>query len=265
MKSRIGVAAVLGLLAIVATAGIANAQQVCAPLDTCLSTDPQFPCPILIQFDSPGTRAYETSYTKSTFTSAPGSQLTIVGLVRSFGGALSSLNANDPNKEYTFVMSGLVSRGTVTTVNGSLTTRTCHYDSSTGFPIFRIYEGSPRNAPASDAAWTANPFGGAVVPANHQDGTLILSGELCGLNTLITRFGLTAPANGSFRANYRFTGGTKFGMVGGGEALLGGDWGVTAGLTTANYTAGPNGKFDASRTTTPVTHSTWGRLKQLYR
>jgi hypothetical protein len=257
MKRILGVAAVLGTLAMAAAVRPAVAAIACSPPDTCVGS----PCPIQIQFDA-NCFAFETVYNKTTFISTPGSQMTIVGLITQFGVPLNILNPNDPNKEYTFVMSGLLSKGTILSVNGPTTLYDCDYDSLKG-ASFAIYEGTPRNSPATAAAWAANPFGGAVVPANHQDGTLILSGDLCGFHTNIAKTGLIV--SGSFRAGYNFTGGTLYGLVSGTESLVGGLWCANlSGCKPANYTAHPNGKFDASRTTA-ATRSTWGKLKQIYR
>jgi hypothetical protein len=260
MKRILGVAAVLGTL-VTAAVQPAAAAIPCSPPDTCIGS----PCPIQIQFDA-NCYAYETAYNPATYISTPGSQMTIVGLITQFGVPLNILNPNDPNKEYTFVMTGLLSKGTLVSVNGPTTLYDCDYDSLKG-ASFAIYEGTPRNSPATPAAWAANPFGGAVVPANHQDGTLILSGDLCGFHTNIAKTGVVQ--SGSFRAGYNFTGGTLYNLVSGTESLVGGLWcpgpATIGGCTRpANYTAHPNGKFDASRTTA-VTRSTWGKLKQIYR
>jgi hypothetical protein len=255
MKRILGVAAVLGLLGV--AIGPAAADVPCTPPDTCTGS----PCPIQIQFDA-NTFAHETAYSTATFISTAGSQLTIVGLITQFGVPLNILNPNDPSKEYTFVMSGLLSKGTKTSVNGPTTLYDCDYDSLKS-ATFAIYEGSPRNSPDTPAEWAANPFGGVLVPASHQDGTLILSGDLCGFHTNIAKTGLTV--SGSFRAGYKFTGGTLFGLVSGTQSLVGGAWCANlSGCHPANYSAHPNGKFDASRTT-PATRSTWGKLKQIYR
>ena len=257
MKRKFGVAAILAML-VALVAVPAGATTACAPLDTCIGS----PCPILIQFDA-NAFAYETLYNKTTYISTPGSQLTVVGLITQFGPALPFLNANDPNKEYTFVLTNLLSAGTIVSLNGPTTLKDTDYDSlKTG--TFAIYEGTPRNSPDTPAEWAGNPFGGVLVPSSHQDGTLILSGDLCGFHTNVAQTG--SIVSGSFRANYRPTGGTLYPFVAGTEALLGGAWCANlSGCKPANYTAHPNGKFDASGATTPVTRSTWGKLKQIYR
>ena len=67
MKRILGVAAVLGVLAMVAGTRPA-ASAPCAPLDLCPS-----PCPFLIQFDA-NCFAHETAYNTTTFisTALPG-------------------------------------------------------------------------------------------------------------------------------------------------------------------------------------------------
>ncbi len=256
MNRNLGVAALAVFLAMTAAGRPATASTACDPLDACNG-----PCPILIQFDA-NCFAYDSLYNKTTYISTPGSQMTIVGLITQFGAPLNVLNPADPNKEYTLVMSGLLSKGTLVSTNGPTTLYDCDYDSTKG-ASFTIYESTPRNSPDTPAEWAANPFGGLLVPTSHQDGTAILTGDLCGFHTNIAKTG--SIVSGSFRANYNFTGGTLYGLVSGTEALVVGSW--CANLSSckpANYTAHPNGKFDASNTTL-ATRSTWGKLKQIYR
>jgi hypothetical protein len=256
MKKLLGVTAVLGALAVTAYAGPASANPPCVPLDLCPGT-----CPILIQFDA-NAFAHETSYSTTTFISNPGSQLNVVGLITQFGPALPFLNPNDPNKEYTFHLTALTSQGTIVSLNGPTTNYDCNYDSLT-IGTFTIREGTPRNSPSTSAQWAANPYGGVNVPATHDDGTIILSGELCGFHTSISKTGLTV--SGSFRSNYHVTGGTLYPFISNTEALLGGNWCANlSGCHPANYSAHPNGKFDASNATTPANRSSWGRIKLIY-
>src|SRR5262245_15890433 len=182
MNRNLGVAA-LTAIALATAGGPALADVPCAPLDLCVGP----PCPILIQFDA-NAFAYETNYNKTTVMSQPGSQMTVVGLITPFGPALPFLNANDPAKEYTFIFEGLISKGTITSLNGPTTLLDCDYD-STKVATFKIYEGTPRNSPDTAAEWAANGFGGVLVPSSHTDGMLILSGELCGFHTNIARTG----------------------------------------------------------------------------
>uniref|UniRef100_A0A832MLS7 PEP-CTERM sorting domain-containing protein n=1 Tax=Eiseniibacteriota bacterium TaxID=2212470 RepID=A0A832MLS7_UNCEI len=245
MKRKIGVTVMAGLLALGALAPVASAQ--CPPLGS-----PSFP---MIEFDA-NCFAYETNYTPATFNSAAGSQLTIVGIIDLFYAPLTFLNPADPAKEYTFVITGLTSGGTTTVPLGPTTLYLTDYAGGS----FAIYEGSPENAPLA-GAMPPNPPN-ATVPANFQDGTMLLSGVLCGFRTEISKTG-TGPANGSFRANYHFTGGTLFNTVGDAEALLSGLWNVASPLP-AGYSAHPNGKFD-SPPSTSAKNSTWGSIKSLYR
>lgn len=265
MKHKIGVAALLGLLAVSTMA--THAFSACNPLLPCTGG----PCPILIQFDA-NCYSYETSYNRTGYNSAVGSMLTIVGTVSAFGPPLNILNVSDPSKEYTFVMSGLTSAGTVPGSNGP----TLLYDTDYSGGTFTIYEGSPRDAPSTTSQWSANCPGSAGIPAKFNDGTPKLTGVLCGFHVSISKTG-AFPATGSFRANYRFTNpnapnpppaGNLFNSVGEGEGVLGGVWCVTSGCTlcpgNTGYSAHPNGKFDASPTTA-VHRSTWGTIKSLYR
>jgi len=247
LKRKIGVAAVLGLLASVSLYSVGFAQ--CPPL-----TGPSSP---LIEWDANGF-AYETSY--AGYLSAGGSVLTVVGKIDLFYAPLSGLNGNMPGTEYTFVMSGLTSAGTTTSVNGPTT----NYDTNYSGGTFAIYEDTTPDAPAPP---TPPPPGG-IVPANYQDGVVILSGDLCGFNTKIsvTTVGSSTIVSGNFSSNYRFTGGTLQGAVGDAWALLEGLWcaKIGTGCRPAGYTAHPNGKFD-SPPSTPTLKSTWGALKTLYR
>ena len=255
MKRALGMAAVLGILVIGA---VQPAAAACPDLDAC----PGDPCPILIQFDA-NAFAHETAYNTTTFISTGMSQLNVVGLITQFGPALPFLNPNDPNKEYTFHFTGLTSQGTVVSVNGPTTLYDCSYDTAT-VATFAIYEGTPRNSPDTAAEWAGNPYGGVLVPSSHTDGTVILSGTLCGFHTSIAKTGLVV--SGSFRAVYTPTGGTLYPYISGTPGLLGGNWCANlAGCHPANYSAHPNGKFDATGSTTPSMKSTWGRLKTIYR
>lgn len=248
MKSKIGVAALLGLMAFGLLATTAAAQ--------CTGT---YPGP-MIKFDA-DCFAYETNYTPATFTSAAGSQLTVVGLVSLFCSPFTDLNPADPTTEYTFVWDNLTSLGTVAAPALGGTKYTTKYVGGG----FRIYAGTPRNAPT---AATLPALPSALVPATFMDGTLILQGSLDTLTTIVTRTSI-GTYSGTFRATYLFTGGTLFYRVGNGTDLLSGAWcaaGSGVGLCSlpAGWSAHPNGKWDMP-ITTPALPSTWGAIKQLYR
>jgi len=254
MMRKIGFAALLALLAASAVANRASAQDCTAAL---------------IKFDADAF-AYETTYNPATFISSAGSQLNVVGIVSLFDGALDMLDATDPSKEYTFLWTGLTSAGTVgpTPIAGGATRWQTTYTGGT----FRIYEGTPRNAPTSAGGMPPSPPN-ATVPANFTDGTLILEGTIATLVTTITRFS-NGTTSGSFRVDpYTFTGpigGTYYTQVAGTSCILGGLWcptGTGNGQcnNAAGYSAHPNGKWDGPSDPTAVSSSTWGAIKQLYR
>ena len=251
MMRKLGVAGLVGLLALASFASGALAQ--------CGSG-------LLIKFDSDAF-AYETSYNPATFISAPGSQMTTVGIASFFCAPLNGLDPTDPLKEYTFVFSGLTSAGTVGPTAVGTSTR---WQTSYGNGQFYIYEGSPRNAPTAAGGMPVNPPN-ATVPANFADGTLILQGTLSNFITTITRASSGTFAT-SFRADYQFTGpaaGPVYVLVSGtGPGLLSGLWcanSTAPGLCDipVGYSAHPNGKFD--QPAVAAINSTWGKIKTLYR
>ena len=246
LKRKIGVAAVLAVLTAGAFAASASAQ--CPPLGS--------PSSPMINFDA-NAFAYETNYNPVGFNSSAGSNLTIVGIIDQFQSPLAFLTPSDPTKEYTFVISGLVSLGTVATPSGPTT----FYTTNSNGGAFAIYEGSPENAPLAGAM----PLpGGPAVPGYFQDGTALLTGQLCGFTTSVSQTGSLQP-NGSFVARYHFTGGTLFAAMGNAEANFSGNWCVrVGGCTPTGYSAHPNGKWD-SPPSTAATRATWGKLKSLYR
>jgi hypothetical protein len=237
-------AALLLLLATVALVPAASAQ-VCSGQ--------------LIKFDADAF-AWEDSY--AGYVSSPGSNLKIVGIITQFCPPLGGLDPSDPTKEYTFLMTALVSSGTVVT---PLTGQT-NYRTNYGGGTFHIYEGSPRNAPTA-GSMPCGP-GGGTVPANFTDGTLILEGTLSGFRTSFNVF-TSGQYSGVWRADYTFTGGSLFALVAGtGTGLMGGNWSVDPAalpvcLPGEGYTAHPDGKWDVPPT--PTTPSTWGSIKSLYR
>src|SRR5262245_45679288 len=252
MKRQIGVAMLVALTALTSLASGALAQ--------CTTG-------MLIKWDENGF-AYETNYNPNTLTSDSGSQLVVVGKVSAFCQMLIGLDASDPTKEYTYVFTGLTSAGTVFSTPAGTAGR---WVTSYGSGQFFIYEDNSPDAP-NPAAMPPNPPNGTV-PGNYTDGTVILSGNISGFSTTVTRFG--PPNNNyatSFRGDFAFTGGTLFNLVGPEFGLLTGAWcandDVTPGVVglcdvPAGYSAHPNGKFD--QPVTPTQTSTWGAIKQLYR
>ena len=252
MKRKIGVAASLALIAAGALSSGASADCVA----------------VLIKFDADAF-AYETSYNPATYISAAGSQLTVVGIVSQFGGALANLDATAAGTEYTFVMSGLTAGAqtnfqTVAGVN--------RYTTGYGSGTFTIYEDSPRDAPTYAGGIPANPPVAGSVPDRFNDGTPILTGTLSNFNVIVSQFVSTGNWSGSFRADYTFTGpigGQYYNQVQGTSCLVGGLWspkGTANGQTNlpAGWSAHPNGKWDGPAVTETAS-STWGAIKQLYR
>ena len=249
MKKQLTVAVTAGLLAL--GAAVPALAQVCGP-------------GTMIEFDADAF-AWESNYNQATLTSGPGSNLTVVGIISLWCTPFADLNANDPNTEYTFLFSNLVTAaGTQVSANGPTTI----YDTNYGNGLFAIYAGSPRNAPTA-ATMPINPPN-ATVPANFIDGPIILLGNLNNFTTQVTKTG-ALPPNGSFRTNYTFTGpggGQYYARVAGtGAGLIQGNWCVvpasSGGCVPQGYSAHPNGKFD--QPPTAARQSTWGTLKQLYR
>jgi hypothetical protein len=187
-----------------------------------------------------------------------------------FCSPFADLDPADPNTDYTFIWDGLNSLGTASkTVGSSGMQYTTKYLGGS----FRIYAGSPRNAPTA-ATLPALPAPG-VVPDAFVDGTMILSGGMDTLTVIVTR-GSTGSYTGSFRADYRGTGGTLYTRVGDAINLMSGLW-CAAPPNNPNppypigtcqqpvgWSAHPNGKWDTPATV-PAMPSTWGKIKTLYR
>jgi len=256
MKKKIGVAGLVALLALGATAPAALAQ--CGGQ-------------LLMKFDA-DCFSYETSGAQSivqggfsNWKSNAGSSLTVVGLMTLFCAPLDGNVPNLPTTEYSFVWSGLTATAATTEVTYIVNGKKWDTDYTGG--NFYIYEDSPADAPRATTPMPATPPN-ATVPVNFQDGTLILEGTLSGLHTIVTRTNNTASAiwGGSFAASYAFTGGSQYGLVAGsGINALNGQWcgKYPSGCVPTGYTAHPNGKFDYA--VTDVKSSTWGAIKQLYR
>ena len=249
MKKIFGVAAVLALL----SGGMATkASAICDTGE-------------MIRFVQDGF-AYETNYDPLTYHSTANSVLSIVGHVAYFCAPLAALDPSDPNKEYTFYITGLVSQGTQHF--GPFGGTTFHETDYTG-GTWAVYEGSPEDAPHDVTPMPALPS--PLVPSTFNNGILILSGTFSpygsnlGFHTSVSTNG--SNINGSFIANYRAAAGSYYPAVGDGEAIFQGNWCVTlqpTGCTPATYSAHPNGKWDTPGTTA-ANKSTWGSIKKLYR
>lgn len=247
MKRILGTAAALVILAATLLTPAASAQCVSGT-----GTN------ILFKWDANGF-AYEPGYNQATFNSTAGNTVTVVGQLSLWCAPFAALDPNDPTKEYTIVMTG-VSQGTVTAPFGSSGTK---YTTVYTGGSFAVYEGAPRNAPAP-TSMPANPPN-ASVPANYQDGTVILGGSVDSLVTEVTRSSF-GTVNGSFRGRYTVLSGSgspQLCQAKGGVGLMNGLWAVS-GLPTG-YIAHPNGKFDAPSCPVHTEQSTWGKIKTLYR
>lgn len=262
MTRKIGVAALLGALAAGAFSVPARAVPDC-------------PSPALIEFDA-DVFAYETNYNTATFISTTGSVLTVVGKIVCFGPPFTSLNANMPGTEYTFIWNlKTLAPGTQQLVPNRLWQ--ADYASSAQPGTIEIYEDTTPDSPDA-ASIPVDPLNALnlVVPEKFVDGTLILSGVIDYFRTQITR-STAALYSGGFNATYHFTGGTLYPTIGNNTSNLTGLW-CSLGLGTgqcmipsgytlwpnpvSGYSAHPNGKHD---TPVPAHASTWGAIKMLYR
>ena len=193
----------------------------------------------------------------ATATNSPfGGELKGVGVISDFNAPFDDLDPNDPNKEYTIYLYGLISQGTTTQGPPSFTFYTTTYQG--GF--IEIYEGTPRNA-----AFDPNPPN-ANVPSTFTDGTLILSGTFTSFFTHTNNF--TTFMTGNMEGSIDFTGGTLLDRV----RDNGGD--PCPGLFTGGVTWNPDvlipgyifrhdGKIDLN-CPVPVEEKSWGTIKSSY-
>jgi|WetSurMetagenome_2_1015567.scaffolds.fasta_scaffold100605_2 hypothetical protein len=252
MKSKIWVAAALGLLATALSAPVATAQCGSYP-------------GMMIKFDGDAW-AYEPGYDAANIFSTAGNQLTVVGTVSVFCYPFANFNPANPDTEYTFIWDGLVSQGTTSVAY--LGTGRKYMTNYVG-GNFRIYAGSPRNAPTVTPP--ALPAGG-IVPDAFVDGTMILGGTMGPLYVEILKLPGGTSYSGSFRADYWGTGGTLYGLVEDASSLLTGLWCPVPPSTSkpgtcslpTGWSAHPSGKWDMPGTV-PTLPSTWGKIKTLYR
>lgn len=201
------------------------------------------------------TYATETIYASNI--SGPGSQLTIRGLIDCFNAPFADL---DPTtKQYTVVIQGLVSGGTVVTPLGG------------GFTEYKtVYSGPGTFAYYEDTTTPADPAN----PPTYSDGTVILSGVVPHLTVDFTLGPTGSYVSGNFDtgpmgSGAQFTGGTLFDRVsnfGVGCPLRDtGGWNVSPNAHPAGYTAEVAGKTDIDCTPTAGKTQTWGLTKAIYR
>ena len=180
-----------------------------------------------------------------------GGEFKMVGIVSAFDAPFGDLNAGDPTREYTFVMYGLISNGTVAIGPPATTLYETHFTGGT----FELYEDlSPESA--------FEPFPPNV--ANFTDGTLLLSGSFTSFFVQSNNF--TALQTGNIEGALDWTGGTllprlqQFGCTG----LFTGGMTWRSTVVPAGYLYRHDGKMD-TQCPTPAAGSSWGRLKSLYR
>jgi hypothetical protein len=189
----------------------------------------------------------------------PGSELRGVGIVSLFDGPLGFLDANDPNKEYTFVFRGLISQPTQVVGPPATTFYTTNYTGG----IFELWEGSPRNS--SFAPFPEN----AIVPSTFQDGTLLLAGQFTSFYVQTNNF--TLAQSGNMEGNILWTSGSLLPLLNNGSGepcpglFTGGiTWSTQPGVGIPGYTFRHDGKIDLN-CPVPAEPSTWGKLKAQYR
>ncbi len=193
--------------------------------------------------------ATEGSRAPGVRTSVAGDTLTIVGHVIQFNDPLQDLDANDPNVEYTYILSGLASGGS--------TSDALYYNTNYGGGFFQVYCDSSLNADTADRS-------------TFTDGTLILEGTFSGFVAKL-RISPSSCA-GSINSDLQFTGGTLFSRlsqsgVGFAGLLTGAYTACTSEVPTAQQNQGYFGlakpKIDVTPPT-PTVPTTWGHLKNSY-
>jgi hypothetical protein len=187
----------------------------------------------------------------------PGAELRGVGIVSMFDAPLGFLDANDPNKEYTFIFRQLIAQPTVTSGIPAYTFWTTNYNGG----IIELYEGSPRNS--SFAPFPEN----AIVPSTYQDGTLLLSGVFTSFYVQTNNF--TAFQTGNMEGNILWTGGSLLSTLNGGNGqpcpgLFTGGITWNTNVLIPGYVFRHDGKIDLN-CPVPAAPSTWGKLKAQYR
>ena len=189
----------------------------------------------------------------------PGSELRGVGIVSLFDGPLGFLDANDPNKEYTFIFRGLISQPTLVQGIPAIQFYTTNYNGG----IFELYEGTPRNS-----SFAPNPEN-AIVPSTFQDGTLLLSGVFTSFYVQTNNF--TQSQSGNMEGNILWNGGSLLPILNGGSGqacpglFTGGiTWNTAPGVGIPGYAFRHDGKIDLN-CPTPSSSKTWGQIKSKYR
>ena len=212
----------------------------------------------------PDSYAWETGFNAATKLSAPGSQLSAVGVVNGFLGPLSAIDPNTPGTEYTYYLTGLTTAlGTQVTAGPTLSVFQTVYSGGT----IQIWQNSPRNA-----SFGTNPPN-ATVPSTFVDGTLFLSGTVPSFTVTVTRVNGTLAyvngnADGGDPPNGLWTGGSALAQVSAGgnpcPFRITGGWDMRPQDVLTGYVSQFDGKIDIN-CPTAATKSTWGQIKSNYR
>lgn len=185
-----------------------------------------------------------------------GGEFKMVGTISQFNDPFSSLHADDPTREYTFYVHGLISQGTTSVGSGGTIFYTTQFTGGT----IEIYEDL-----TPDASFTPGPPVGPNV-AGFTDGALLLAGSFTSFTVESNNF--TAFKVGNIEGQLNWTGGSLL-------PLTLGPLGVPCpGLFTGGSTWNPSvlipgylfrhdGKIDL-QCPTPTRGSSWGRIKSLY-
>lgn len=188
--------------------------------------------------------AIEGSRTADDHTSTADDELCIVGKVVQFQAPLGSLDPNDPTKEYTYIMDGLISAGT---------TGGPFYSTQYNGGTFRIY---CDDSPDADATYADK--------STYTDGDCILEGSFSSFVIDTNTFTCAGAQNGTFQ----FTGGTLFNLVSDGGV---GFTGINTGLFSVCSSQVPGaGCFGLSNTKldvdapVAVEAKTWGEMKKQF-
>ena len=197
--------------------------------------------------------------TGGTPTNLPvGGELKVVGIISRFDNPLGDLNANDPSKEYTFYIHGMISQGTVASGPAAFTLYETHYTGGT----IEIYE----DTTPEPATFAPNPPN-ATVPSYFTDGTLILAGNMSNMTVQTNNF--TPLKTGNIEGDILWTGGTLLTRTYGagttkcpGLFTGGATW--NSSVVPQGYLFRHAGKIDL-QCAVAAKGSTWGRIKQLYR
>jgi len=178
-----------------------------------------------------------------------GGVFNMVGIVSAFDAPFGDLNAGDPTREYTFVMTGLISQGTVAIGPPATTIYETHF---TGGTFVLVEDLTPES--------TFAPFPPNV--ADFLDGTVLLTGSFT--NFYVQSNNFTAFQTGNIEGALNWTGGSLVDRLQGCTGLFTGGMTWRPSVVIPGYLFRHDGKMDA-QCPTPTNGASWGRIKSLYR